>query len=892
MDGYPVNPASLQSPLGRGSRTPSVSSPNIVSPNILASTPAPTLRSRNSPTPMPHSPSGSNLPHYPTWDRSSPTPGSPSSARRLPMNADKEDEIFRSSPNHSTHRICIDSGDGRMDHRCSALAVGRLHIQAPPSDCRFESNRPASPHDYFPAAHENLAQIKAARSASRRTSTSSLRSVVHSYGSDSPHYDLPTPGSTTSNSNACVFSPTSTPVARKRRPGSNGLPANVVQEATLISLNSPAPPSPSANRLRPGAFPVGGAEKLVVDIPIIVDGQGLSLTDIDMTGVPPAVENSVLVVDDRTLDPANEADGESKSALDPSAFVGERTAYSRASVRTLRDFPIEEMDEEPDHTDHTDHTDQRPHPAPAGAAPASDTAAATEGIHENDTSMADTTSGEVQPSRANDHGPGYDPESQNTPPSNNILPPSLTEYRRPTLHEELQQHTQREEQMRIEEISRQRRDYELSQARPHGRQTPQQRDPRQAQFDGATPDELDRLPVHAAMQDHLEYEQEMAQDPVRASRRISSQLYPVGGLDDQEPALTTADLGYPSGHAPEFAHATSPRSASLEEHSVTDVNNASFMSAPASSRSATPLRVSTSRSMAASLQYHPSAPTSAGVPLALSAHQSSHMDPLIHIPENWMATPAPSRVRDRSYGTPSLRTPNVNRNLSLLDTLGNDFTTPTSTLRYTQRDMDDARRKLEEKFEREFELAQLEIQEVEQRNLKLSQEYRKIQETLQKFEAEIRSMIHERERDREQVKQQEESFRQQMHKLKEEKERVMKDNEVAVLRFQQQKRDMEELRLENKALDELVIKTRSELANSERRFDTLRAHAEEKLESANIEIARVRASHEKDMSAQRAKLQRAELQIKSIEKTVETKTLENQELTKLCDELLEKLGGQ
>jgi hypothetical protein len=61
--------------------------------------------------------------------------------------------------------------------------------------------------------------------------------------------------------------------------------------------------------------------------------------------------------------------------------------------------------------------------------------------------------------------------------------------------------------------------------------------------------------------------------------------------------------------------------------------------------------------------------------------------------------------------------------------------------------------------------------------------------------------------------------------------------------------------------------------------------------SANVEIARVRATFEKEAAALRIKFSRAELHAASLEKTIASKTQENAELTKICDDLLMQVCG-
>ncbi|KAI8924210.1 transforming acidic coiled-coil-containing protein-domain containing protein [Entophlyctis helioformis] len=80
-----------------------------------------------------------------------------------------------------------------------------------------------------------------------------------------------------------------------------------------------------------------------------------------------------------------------------------------------------------------------------------------------------------------------------------------------------------------------------------------------------------------------------------------------------------------------------------------------------------------------------------------------------------------------------------------------------------------------------------------------------------------------------------------------------------------------------------------DLTTATQRFDSLREHAEAKLDEANVEIARVRASYEKELSALRAKLSRVEIQMQSLELNLQAKTQENVELTKICDDLVSQM---
>ncbi|XP_029316167.1 LOW QUALITY PROTEIN: transforming acidic coiled-coil-containing protein 3 [Cottoperca gobio] len=73
------------------------------------------------------------------------------------------------------------------------------------------------------------------------------------------------------------------------------------------------------------------------------------------------------------------------------------------------------------------------------------------------------------------------------------------------------------------------------------------------------------------------------------------------------------------------------------------------------------------------------------------------------------------------------------------------------------------------------------------------------------------------------------------------------------------------------------------------RYQTLKAHAEEKMNRANEEIAEVRSKYKSEVSALQAQLRLEQLKVQSLEKSLDQKEKEAEELTKLCDELITKV---
>uniref|UniRef100_A0A3B3ZXF8 Transforming acidic coiled-coil-containing protein C-terminal domain-containing protein n=1 Tax=Periophthalmus magnuspinnatus TaxID=409849 RepID=A0A3B3ZXF8_9GOBI len=80
------------------------------------------------------------------------------------------------------------------------------------------------------------------------------------------------------------------------------------------------------------------------------------------------------------------------------------------------------------------------------------------------------------------------------------------------------------------------------------------------------------------------------------------------------------------------------------------------------------------------------------------------------------------------------------------------------------------------------------------------------------------------------------------------------------------------------------------IKQEEQRYQTLKAHAEEKLDKANQEIAQVRSKAASETVALGASLRKEQMKAESLERAVQQKNQEIEELTKICDELISKLG--
>ena len=95
--------------------------------------------------------------------------------------------------------------------------------------------------------------------------------------------------------------------------------------------------------------------------------------------------------------------------------------------------------------------------------------------------------------------------------------------------------------------------------------------------------------------------------------------------------------------------------------------------------------------------------------------------------------------------------------------------------------------------------------------------------------------------------------------------------------------------------NEDVLKTKvtglcNRYKKGEERYDLLRTHAETKLEEANTRLGDVKQSRASEIAKLTALLRKAEMGVVSLERQVEQKNRENQELTTICDELISKVG--
>ncbi|XP_028844345.1 uncharacterized protein tacc2 isoform X5 [Denticeps clupeoides] len=109
-------------------------------------------------------------------------------------------------------------------------------------------------------------------------------------------------------------------------------------------------------------------------------------------------------------------------------------------------------------------------------------------------------------------------------------------------------------------------------------------------------------------------------------------------------------------------------------------------------------------------------------------------------------------------------------------------------------------------------------------------------------------------------------------------------------RYEKMKDVLEGFRKNEEVLKKCAQEYLSRVRKEEQRYQALKIHAEEKLDKASADIAQVRAKAKQEQAAYQASLRKEQMKVDSLERTLEQKNKEIEELTKICDELIAKMG--
>ncbi|KAM8885302.1 transforming acidic coiled-coil-containing protein 1-like isoform 2-T2 [Spinachia spinachia] len=109
-------------------------------------------------------------------------------------------------------------------------------------------------------------------------------------------------------------------------------------------------------------------------------------------------------------------------------------------------------------------------------------------------------------------------------------------------------------------------------------------------------------------------------------------------------------------------------------------------------------------------------------------------------------------------------------------------------------------------------------------------------------------------------------------------------------RYENMKSTLEGFKKNEEVLKKCAQEYLARVKQEEQRYQTLKLHAEEKLDRANEDIAQVRAKASSENMAVAASLRKEQMKNESLEQALQQKNQEMEELTKICDELIAKMG--
>ncbi|XP_029295690.1 transforming acidic coiled-coil-containing protein 1-like isoform X2 [Cottoperca gobio] len=109
-------------------------------------------------------------------------------------------------------------------------------------------------------------------------------------------------------------------------------------------------------------------------------------------------------------------------------------------------------------------------------------------------------------------------------------------------------------------------------------------------------------------------------------------------------------------------------------------------------------------------------------------------------------------------------------------------------------------------------------------------------------------------------------------------------------RYENMKSTLEGFKKNEEVLKKCAQEYLARVKQEEQRYQTLKVHAEEKLDKANEEIAQVRGKASSENMAMTASLRKEQMKNESLEQALQQKNQEMEELTKICDELIAKMG--
>ncbi|XP_054564651.1 transforming acidic coiled-coil-containing protein 3 [Eptesicus fuscus] len=199
-------------------------------------------------------------------------------------------------------------------------------------------------------------------------------------------------------------------------------------------------------------------------------------------------------------------------------------------------------------------------------------------------------------------------------------------------------------------------------------------------------------------------------------------------------------------------------------------------------------------------------------------------------------------------------------------------------LQYSQRDLDAA-----------VEAAQKEVLQLRSQCEELHQKNLEMGKVMDGYESFMYQAMEEAQKQQELAKAEIQKVLKEKDQLSTDLSSMEKSFSDLFKRFEKQKEAIEGYRTNEESLKKCVEDYIVRVQKEGQRYQALKAHAEEKLRLANEEIAQVRSKAQAEALAFQASLRKEQMRVQSLEKAVEQKTKENDELTRICDDLISKM---
>eukprot|EP00043_Microstomoeca_roanoka_P017597 m.184391 g.184391 ORF g.184391 m.184391 type:complete len:463 (-) comp16667_c3_seq1:162-1550(-) len=210
----------------------------------------------------------------------------------------------------------------------------------------------------------------------------------------------------------------------------------------------------------------------------------------------------------------------------------------------------------------------------------------------------------------------------------------------------------------------------------------------------------------------------------------------------------------------------------------------------------------------------------------------------------------------------------------------------TSSSSPTKMPEDDRDAKLRQ-YKEELTLAQMEIEELQDQLKKAKASNLEMSEVVLEYEKTLNQLVSE--------KSAAETGDAELRKKVETLEQDLRSTETAFSdlhrKYENQKRIADNLRENEEKLKEALQQAQQAYAQTQESYTALKQHAEDRIQAANVEIARVREENKAQLAASNAKIRKLEVDIAQLKRQLEAKEADNKELTSICEDLVKQLEG-